>query len=47
MYNELGERDKLQSFTSILSLFREEFNNFNTTGERMLDYIYQLKLELL
>ena len=47
LLNELGERDKMQSFSSILSLFRDEFNKFNTTGERMLDYIYHLILELL
>ena len=31
----------------ILSLFRNEFNKFNYTGTRMLDYIYHMTLKLL
>ena len=37
--NELGIRDKLRGLPSILSLFCNEFNKFNNTGERMLDSI--------
>ena len=29
LLNELGNRDKMQSLPSILSLFRNEFNKFN------------------
>ena len=32
---ELGKRDKMQGLSSILSLFRNEFNKFNNTGARM------------
>ena len=37
--NELGKRDKMRGLSSILSLFRKEFNKFNNTGARMLDSI--------
>ena len=37
LLNELGERDKMRDMSSILSLFRNEFNKFNITGARMLD----------
>ena len=30
-----------------LRIFRNEFNKFNNTGARTLDYIYQLTLRLL
>ena len=30
-FNELRKRDKMRGLTSILSLFRNEFNEFNTT----------------
>ena len=30
-----------------ISLFRNEFNEFNNTGAGMLDYIYHLTLKLL
>ena len=36
--NELGKRDKIRGLPSILSLFRNEFNEFNNTRARMLDY---------
>ena len=38
--NELGKSDKMRGLPSILSLFRNEFNKFNNTGPRMLEYIY-------
>ena len=31
----------------MLSLFRNEFNEFNNTGARMLDSIYRMALKLL
>ena len=36
LFNELGKRD------NHLSLFRNEFNIFNTTDARMLDSIYHM-----
>ena len=39
LFNELGERDKMRCLPSILSLFRNEFNKFNNTRQRMLDNI--------
>ena len=32
LLNELGNRDKMRGLSSILSLFRNEFNKFNKTG---------------
>ena len=40
--NELGKRDKMQGLPSILSLFRNELNEFNNTRARMLDSIYHM-----
>ena len=37
--NELGEKDKMRGLPSILSIFRNEFNKFNSTRTRMLDSI--------
>ena len=42
LLNELGKRDKMRGLPSILSLFRNEFNRFNNTRERMLDSIYHM-----
>ena len=42
LLNELGKRDKMRGLPSILSLFRNEFNKFNNTRARMLDFIYHL-----
>ena len=47
LLNELGKRDKMRGLLSILSLFRNEFNKFNNTRERMLDSIYHMTLRLL
>ena len=47
LLNELGKRDKMQGLSSILFLFRNEFNKFNNTDSRMLDYIYHMALKLL
>ena len=42
LLNELGKRDKMRGLPSILSLFRNEFNEFNNTRARMLDSIYHM-----
>ena len=47
LLNELGKRYKMRGLSSILSLFRNEFNKFNNTGVRMLDSIYHMTLRLL
>ena len=39
LLNELGKRDKMRGLPSILSLFRNKFNN---TRARMLDSIYHM-----
>ena len=45
--NELGKRDKMRGFPSILSLFRKEFNKFNNTRAGILDSIYHMTLRIL
>ena len=40
--NELRKRDKMRGLSSILLLFRNDFNKFNNTGARMLDSIYHM-----
>ena len=45
--NKLGKSDKMRGLSSILSLFRNEFNKFNNTGAQMLDSIYHMALKLL
>ena len=42
LLNELWKRDKMRGLSSIISLFRNEFNKFNNTGARMLKSIYTL-----
>ena len=37
----------MRGLSSILSLFRNEFNKFNNTGARMLDSINHMTLKLL
>ena len=44
---QVGERDKMRGLPRILSLFRNEFNKFNNTIARMLDYIYHMTLRLI
>ena len=46
LLNELRKRDKMLGLLSILSLFRNDFNKFNSTRARMLDFIYQMTLKL-
>ena len=47
LLNEVRKSDKMRGFSSILSLFRNEFNKFNKTGARMLDSVYRMTLKLL
>ena len=47
LLNELGKKDKMRSLSSILSLFCNEFKEFNNTGARMLDSIYHRTLKFL
>ena len=47
LLNELGKGDKMRGLSSILPLFRNEFNKFNNTRARMLDSIYHMPLRLL
>ena len=42
LLNELGNRDKMRGFSSISSLFRNEFNKFSNTRARMLEAIYHI-----
>ena len=44
LLNKFGKRDKIRGLPSILSLFRNEFNTFNNTEARMLDFIYHMTL---
>ena len=45
--NELRKREKVRGLPSILSLFRNKFNEFNNIGARMLDSFYHMTLRLL
>ena len=42
LFNEMGKRDKMRGLSSILSLFRNEFDKINKTRARMLDSIYHM-----
>ena len=46
LFNELRKIDKMRGLPSILSLFPNKFNKFNTTRARMLDFIYHMTLRL-
>ena len=46
LLKELGKSDKMRGLSGILLLFRNEFNDFNYTGARMLDSIYHMTLKL-
>ena len=43
--HELRKIDKMQCLLSFKSHFRNEFNKFNNTGARMLDYLYHITLK--
>ena len=45
--NELRKSDKMRGLPSILSLFRNEFNELNKTRARMLDSVYHMTLRIL
>ena len=47
LLNKLGKRDKMRGLSSILSLFRNEFDKFNKTSARMLNSIYHMTSRLL
>ena len=47
LLNKLGKRDKMRGLSSILSLYRSEFNKFNNTIAQMLDSIYHMTLRFL
>ena len=40
--NELDKSDKMRTLSSIISLFRNEFNTFDNKGARMLDSAYHM-----
>ena len=42
LLKELGKSDKMRGLQGSLSLFRNEFNNFNNTRAQMLDSIYHM-----
>ena len=47
LLNELRKNDKMRGLPSIFPLFCNEFNGFNNTGVRILDFIYHMALKLL
>ena len=47
LLSELGKRDKMRGLSSILILFRNAFNEFNSTRARMLDSIYHVILRII
>ena len=46
LFNKLRKSDKKRGLPSILSLFRDEFKQFNNARVRMLDSIYHMSLKL-
>ena len=47
LLNRLGKRDKMRGLPSILSLFRNKFDELNYTGARVKDSFYHMTLRLL
>ena len=43
--NKLRKRNKMRGLSSILSLFRNEYNKFYNIGARMFDSIYHMTLK--
>ena len=43
--NELEKKVRCKALSSILSVFPNEFNNFNNTGARVQDSVYQPTLK--
>ena len=46
LFNELGKRDKMRG-SPALSPFCNEYNKFNNTRARMLDFIYDMTFKLI
>ena len=47
LLKELMNSDKMRGLSSILSLFRNEFNKYNNTGARMLNSFYHIPFKIL
>ena len=45
LLTELGKRDKMRGLPSLLSLFRNKFDKFNSTRARLLDSTYHITLK--
>ena len=45
--NKLGKSNEMRGLSSILSLFRNEFDKFNNTRAGMLDSIYHMMLKFI
>ena len=45
LLNELGKKIRCEAVPSILSVFPNEFDKFNNTGERMQDSIYHMPVK--
>ena len=45
LLNEIGKKIRCEAFSSILSVFPNEFNKFNNTGARMQDSIYHMTVQ--
>ena len=42
LLNDLGKRNQMRGFPSILSLFRNELNKFNNTRALIIDSFYHM-----
>ena len=47
LLNKWRKRDKMRGLPSILSFFRNKFNNFNNTGARMLDSTLSYDIKII
>ena len=47
LLNKSRKRDKMRDLSGILSIFRNEFDKFNNTPARILDFIYHMTLKVL
>ena len=45
LLNELWKKIRCEALPTILSVFSNEFNNFNNTGARMQDFVYHMTLK--
>ena len=46
LLNDLGKRNQMRGFPSILSLFRNELNKFNNTGALIIDSFYHMTFKI-